>query len=104
MTWKDSKDSTKISILCKFWEEDGVWNATAMDLPVAVFGETFEEALGNMSDALDSHVSAMINAGKIEELSEKLPGRPLFSDDLLPNSPLVNLLVVMDQPPKSAMV
>ena len=34
--------SQEMPVLCKFWQEDGVWNGSAQDLPVAVFGETIE--------------------------------------------------------------
>ncbi len=52
-----------ISILCRFWSEDGVWNGLAKDLPVAAFGQTFEEARRNLSDALLSHLQSASELG-----------------------------------------
>jgi predicted RNase H-like HicB family nuclease len=49
--------------LCRFWREDGVWNASAVDLPIAVFGDTIEEAQSNMSDALTAHLNALNRLG-----------------------------------------
>lgn len=47
-----------MSILCKFWSEDGVWNGVSEDLPVAACGQTFEEARRNLSDALLCHLQS----------------------------------------------
>jgi predicted RNase H-like HicB family nuclease len=53
-------------VLVKFWPEDGVWNASAMDIPVAVFGETFEEAQHNFEDALTAHFETLADAGQLK--------------------------------------
>jgi len=54
-------------VLCNLWQEDGVWNGVADDLPVAVFGATFEEAQANLCQALMSHLEALQEVGKLEE-------------------------------------
>ena len=57
---KKSRDvSIEIPVLCKFWQEDHVWNGVAEDLPVAIFGRTFEEAQDNMRDAVLTHLDAL---------------------------------------------
>jgi predicted RNase H-like HicB family nuclease len=58
------KLDTQISVLCKFWFEDGVWNGSAHDLPVAVFGQTIDEAKKNLGEALVSHFDALQQIGK----------------------------------------
>jgi predicted RNase H-like HicB family nuclease len=53
-----------VSILCKFWLEDQVWNGIAEHLPIAAFGHTFEEAKENLEGAILSHLEALRDAGK----------------------------------------
>lgn len=64
--------SQEIPVLCKFWQEDGVWNGSAQDLPVAVFGETIEEAKKNLGEALICHFHALHEIGKIEKVTSDL--------------------------------
>lgn len=56
----------QITIACRLNEEDGVWNGTAIDLPVAVFGSTFEEAKKNLGEAILCHLEALAETGKID--------------------------------------
>ncbi len=56
---------TEIPILLRFWEEDGVWNGEAVNLPVAVFGTTFEESRQNMHDAVISHLQTLNEVGTL---------------------------------------
>lgn len=56
---KKTSEVTKIPVLCKFWQEDGVWNGEAQDLAVAVFGDTFEDAQRHLSDAIICHLEAL---------------------------------------------
>jgi predicted RNase H-like HicB family nuclease len=90
--------SAPISILCRFWSEDGVWNGVAEDLPVAAFGQTFEEARRNLSDALLSHLQSAFELGQLAETIRQLRER---EHDFLPvneiplNSPLLKMLVAM---------
>ncbi len=58
----------KVPVLCKFWMEDGVWNGSAHDLPVAVFGKTIEEAKQNLCDAIISHFQALEKLGQVDEV------------------------------------
>jgi len=64
--------SVAIPILCKFWSEDGVWNGVAEPLPVAVFGETFEEAKDNLRDAITAHLEAVREVGDLNTTIESL--------------------------------
>lgn len=63
---------TEIPILCRFWEEDGVWNGEAVDLPVAVFGETVEQAFMHLWNAVISHLEALQEIGKLKETAHIL--------------------------------
>lgn len=87
-----------VPILCKFWSEDGVWNAVAEDLPVAVFGSSFEEARDNLRAAIESHIESMIETGQVGELITHLQERAreyLSVDEISPDSPLLKMLVAM---------
>ena len=87
-----------ISILCRFWSEDGVWNGVAEDLPVAAFGQTFEEARRNLSDALLSHLHSASELGGLPEIIQLLQQREhdfLPVDEIPLNSPLLKILVAM---------
>ena len=91
-------EKLELSILCRFWEEDGLWNGIAVNLPIAVFGDTFEESLSNMRDAVESHVEAVVEAGPSDELQRLQEHRQSLDVDEIPfDSPLVKLLVAMDK-------
>lgn len=62
----------RVTVLVKFWQEDDVWNASAMDLPVAVFGESFEKARSNFEDAIISHFETLCELGRIEKTMDHL--------------------------------
>ena len=83
---RKTEDSVAIPILCKFWSEDGVWNGVAETLPVAVFGETFEQAKDNLRDAIAAHLEAVREVGDLDATVE----------DLLQNAK--NFLSVQDIP------
>lgn len=55
-----------VPVLVRFWSEDGVWNASAMDIPVAVFGESFEDARTHFEEALLSHFEILCERNQIE--------------------------------------
>lgn len=59
-----------ISILCKMWYEDGVWNAEAVDLPIAVFGETIEDVKNHLYDAIFAHLETAAALGEFNEIIE----------------------------------
>ena len=61
-----------IPVFCKIWEEDGVFNAVAEDLPIAVFGKTHEEAQKNLGDAILTHLEALMELRKLDEAIEHL--------------------------------
>lgn len=90
--------SVAVPILCKFRFEDGVWNGVAEDLPVAVFGNTFEEAKENLRSAIESHIESVLESGEVMPLIQHLQerGREYLSvDEISPGSPLVKMLVAM---------
>jgi predicted RNase H-like HicB family nuclease len=60
----------EIPVLCRVWEEQGVFNGIAEDLPVAVFGKTHEEAQSNLRDAIISHLEAL---GELHKLQRAVP-------------------------------
>ena len=89
-----------VSLLCKFWFEDGVWNGITEDLAVAVFENTFEEAMANLRSAIKSHMEALIEAGEVKDLVPQLEQRAkdygfLSLEKMSPDSPLVKMSVVM---------
>lgn len=61
-----------VPILARFWQEDGVWNASAFDLAVVVFGNTFEEAQQNFEKALDSHFDLLVEMGRAKATIDRL--------------------------------
>jgi len=62
----------EIPVLLRLWQEDKVWNGEAVDLPVAVFGETFEETASNLQTAVISHLEALQEIGKLKETADEL--------------------------------
>lgn len=85
---------TDIALFARIWEEDGVWNISGIDLPVAVFGDSLEEAKTHFKEAVVAHMDALIELNLIEsvlaELHEKHQKcRPV---DCLPNEqPIIKL-------------
>ncbi len=55
-----SKDDMSMTVRCRYWEEDGVWNGVVKDLPIVVFGQTLEQAKDNLRDAFHSHMTAIL--------------------------------------------
>jgi predicted RNase H-like HicB family nuclease len=51
----------EIPVLARLWWEDGVWNGEAIDLPIAVFGDTFEDAVAHLQDAVMSHLESLVD-------------------------------------------
>lgn len=62
----------EIPVLLRFWEEDGVWNGEAVDLPVAVFGKSFEETTRNLQEAVISHLETLKEIGTLKEAVDAL--------------------------------
>jgi len=85
--------TVQIPILCRFSETDGIWNGSAEDLPVAVFGATFEEAQRNLSDAIIAHLQSLQEVGNIEETIERLrqcaKARRFTIEEMVSDQPLV---------------
>ncbi len=85
-----------VPILCEFWHEDGVWNGVARDLPVAVFGRTFELARRHMNDAIRGFMQSVIKHGELEAVITQLrkAARQQLSIEKIPASrPLLKLSV-----------
>ena len=75
-----------------------MWNAVAEDLPVAAFGQTFEEARRNLSDALLSHLQSASELGQLPETIRHLRAREhdfLPVDEIPLNSPLLKILIAV---------
>ncbi len=68
----DISDVLEIPVLARLWREDDVWNGEAVDLPVAIFGDTFEDAVSHLQDAVMSHLEALQEIGKLEETAHIL--------------------------------
>lgn len=73
-----AKDATPYSgktayFTARAWQEDGVWNAAIVDLPVVVFGESFEEASRNLVEALGSHLKVAAELGSLSDILAAMP-------------------------------
>jgi predicted RNase H-like HicB family nuclease len=64
--------AVEVPVLCRIWEEQGIFNGVAEDLPVAVFGETYEEARQNLRDAVISHLEALRQLQQLNPVVEHL--------------------------------
>ncbi len=62
----------EVPVLVRIWHEDGVWNASAYDLNVAVFGESLEDAQTNFAQALDSHFELLEEMGRAKATVARL--------------------------------
>jgi len=94
----DAESYTMLPVLCRFWQEDGVWNAEAAHLAVAVFGSTFEEAQRNLQSAIVSHMECWVEAGRADQIVEQLRAQSheqLKVEDISPDSPLVKIQIGM---------
>ncbi|MBZ5629688.1 MAG: type II toxin-antitoxin system HicB family antitoxin [Acidobacteriia bacterium] len=69
---EEVRATVQIPILCRFSREEDVWNGSAEDLPVAVFGKTFEEAQRNLSDAIIAHLESVQEVGDLKATIERL--------------------------------
>jgi predicted RNase H-like HicB family nuclease len=62
----------QIPILLRAWQEEDVWNGEAVDLPIAVFGDTFEETVENLHTAVISHLETLQEIGTLDETARVL--------------------------------
>lgn len=69
---QEAQTVLEIPVLCRFWPEDDVWNGEAVHLSVAVFGDTFEDAMAHLEDAVISHLQALQEIDKLEETVKTL--------------------------------
>jgi hypothetical protein len=105
---KKAKETRQFPILCRVWEEDGVWNGAAEDLAVAAYGRNFEEAKTHLRDAIICHLQAMEEAGKLEQAVEYLQQRArdlyVSIDEFPANKALVRIDAVVRDDRVSAAV
>jgi hypothetical protein len=64
--------SSYIPLLVRLWQEDGVWNVSASDLPIVVFDEDLAQARKYFADAIYSHFTTLKKLGKLEETQDHL--------------------------------
>ncbi len=92
---KRATQMIKIPVLCRFRQEDGVWNGIAEDLAVAVFGNTFEEAQKNLSDAILCHLEALQELKQIDQTIKYLQRRArecnVSVEDMPDNRPILRM-------------
>ncbi len=69
---REHHTSEIIPVLCKFWAEDGVWNASAVDLAVAAYGKTIKQAQKNLADAIICHLQALQEVGELAREAQRL--------------------------------
>ncbi len=92
--------SHEVPVLCKLWFQDGVWNGSAHDLPIAVFGKTIDEARKNLGAALVSHFHALQEIGKTAEVIRELcrvAGERLSFDEMANNELYWKVMVSAEQ-------
>jgi predicted RNase H-like HicB family nuclease len=89
------RQSVQIPVLCRFSEEEGVWSGSAEDLPVAVCGDTFEEARRNLTDAIIAHLESVQEVGNIQATIEHLRAcakdRRFSIEEMAYDQPLVRI-------------
>jgi predicted RNase H-like HicB family nuclease len=79
----------EVPVLCRIWEEQGVFNGIAEHLPVAVFGKTYEEVQNNLKDAILSQLEALREVHQLDAVVEHLrsqAGETHFSRQELPRN------------------
>jgi predicted RNase H-like HicB family nuclease len=69
---KKQSPSLSIFVLVRFWPEDGVWNASAMDIPVVVCGNSFEDAQNNFEQALMAHFETLADVNQVKKTINRL--------------------------------
>jgi hypothetical protein len=88
--------ATSLPVLCEFWQEDDVWNGEAKDLPIAIFGDTFEEAQAHMRDAIQGYMESSIEAGDMPDvvaILEKAARHRITPEELSPKRPVLKISV-----------
>lgn len=94
-SYKRTPAAIKIPVLCKFWQEDHVWNGAAQDLAVAAFGKTFKEARRNLSDAIICHLQALQELKQLKPTIEYLQQRArdfnVSAEEIPSNRPLLRM-------------
>jgi predicted RNase H-like HicB family nuclease len=73
---KASSPALEVPVFVRFWEEDGIWIASAVDLPVVAFGKKLKEARNNFGDAILTHFDTLYELGKLEEVIRQLRRKP----------------------------
>lgn len=100
---KESKQSISVTVpvLCRVSQEDGVWTAVALDLPVVAQGECFDDATKNLHEALVAHCEAIQEHGDIEllisELQDSAKKHLIRVDEMQDNAPLVKMPVAFGE-------
>jgi predicted RNase H-like HicB family nuclease len=88
-----AENVVEIPVLLRFWQDDDCWNGEAVDLPVAVFGKTFEETTRNLHEAVISHLEALQEIGKLNDTVQVLKtcarNHRVSVDEMGMNQPLV---------------
>ncbi len=61
-----------VPMLAKLWNEDDVWNVSALDMPVVAYGKTIDEARQNFEEALLCHFQALQHFHELEDVANTL--------------------------------
>jgi len=92
---RETAPIVQVPILCKFWEDDDVWNGAAVDLPIAVFGDTFEEAQRHLREGIVCHLQALQElhqlAPAIEYLQQRARDYTVSVEEIPANKPLLRI-------------
>ena len=60
------KASLSAPLLARIWNEDGVWNVSAFDLPIVSYGDDLDEARVHFGEAVESHFAALASLGRLD--------------------------------------
>jgi predicted RNase H-like HicB family nuclease len=105
---KKSNTVIEVPVLCRFWQEDGVWNASTEELPIVVFGNTFEETQKHMSDAIVAHLNSLQKLGALPATVELLRTlareRSVSVDNLVLNQAFIKMSAAIQDHHVMAMV
>lgn len=62
----------EVPVLCRLWRGGGEWNASAIDIPVAVSGDRIEDVQQHLLEAIVSRLMAFRQTGGLEPEIKRL--------------------------------
>ncbi len=65
-------ETAEVPILVTVWQQDDVWNFSAIDVPIVAYGHTVDDARTNFQEAVDSHFQALAHFGELQVTVDRL--------------------------------